>query len=163
MSEAMYIMPLFAIILHNLEEALWLPEWSKYAKKFHQKVNPKEFHFAVLMITVFALIFSAGIILNPDNKIVKLFYFGFFGMMILNTLFPHLISTIVLKKYAPGTITGLLLNIPINSIIIIRAIKNNIISTTEVVISTLVIGGIILLILPILFKLGSVLFNYDEK
>lgn len=44
---------------------------------------------------------------------VQYIYLGFILMMCLNSIFPHLIATMVLKRYAPGTLTGLLLNLPI--------------------------------------------------
>jgi hypothetical protein len=34
-------------------------------------------------------------------------------MMILNAIFPHGVASIALKKYAPGTLTGVFLIIPI--------------------------------------------------
>jgi hypothetical protein len=39
-----------AFSLHNAEEAVWLPGWSKNAKSFHQPVTKNEFIFAVICI-----------------------------------------------------------------------------------------------------------------
>jgi len=161
MNSYLYLLPLFAIIVHNAEEALWLPRWSKYAKKFHKEVKQHEFLFAVLMITAFAVIITAGISFYPNNRFAKFVYFGFFGMMIFNAFFPHLISTIVLKKYAPGTITAFMLNVPINLFIIIKAINANIITIPTIIISTISIGIITLSSLPILFKLSKIIEDYQ--
>ena len=42
---------LLGFSLHNLEEALWLPAWSKKAKRFHKEVAVNEFRFALILIT----------------------------------------------------------------------------------------------------------------
>lgn len=110
---------LLSFTLHNIEEALWLPKWSQYAKKFHPPVVKNEFHFAVLMITVLGYVLTFLVLLTgSSNDIVKYLYLGFLLMMVCNAVFPHLIATIVLRRYAPGTITGLLLNLPIGLYVI---------------------------------------------
>ena len=42
---------LLGFSLHNIEEALWLPAWSKHARKYHKEVSPNEFRFAVIIVT----------------------------------------------------------------------------------------------------------------
>ena len=42
---------LLGFSLHNIEEAVWLPEWSSHAKKFHKEISRTEFLFAVIVIT----------------------------------------------------------------------------------------------------------------
>jgi len=37
---------LLAFTLHNIEEGIWLPKWSKHAKKYYSPVSNREFHFA---------------------------------------------------------------------------------------------------------------------
>ena len=79
-------------------------------------------------------------------------------MMVANVIFPHLIATIVLKKYAPGTITGILLNAPIGIYILTRGITG----TDElifVIISGVILAIIFLLLINWLFKLGQCLLN----
>ena len=151
-----FLQPLFALIIHNIKEALWLPQWSKHAKKFHKEVRPFEFLFAALVITVIGLLATSAILLFPEIKFLKYLYFGFYGMMFFNAFFPHLIATIVLKKYAPGTVTALLLNVPINLIIIKKAVTLNKTGISEVLISTVIMGIIILMLLPLLFKAGRI-------
>lgn len=115
---SIYILFCLAILLHNIEEALWLPKWSESASQFHKIKGKTEFHFAVLMVTILAFLITALFILFPELEILKYIYFGFLGAMIINVFAPHLIATIVLKRYAPGLATGILLNLPINYIII---------------------------------------------
>ena len=70
-------------------------------------------------------------------------------------LFPHLLATIVMKTYAPGLVTGLLLNIPINIIIFYKLYKSNVVTKKEIVISTVGVGVLLLAMIPVLFTVGS--------
>ncbi|MFH1985782.1 MAG: HXXEE domain-containing protein [Pseudomonadota bacterium] len=45
-----------AVTLHNLEEALLLPTWSRSAGRWHHPVGAREFRFAVAVLTVFAYV-----------------------------------------------------------------------------------------------------------
>jgi drug/metabolite transporter (DMT)-like permease len=155
------IFPL-AITLHNIEEALWLPQWSQFAKRYHRRVGRNEFYFALICVTLIAYLSSFFFLFFNEVVILRYIYFGFVGAMILNAIFPHLIATIVLKRYAPGVITGILMNVPCFSLLIIIAIKKNVISTLEVIISTAVVGGIILVSLPIFFKLGQRFTMFEQ-
>jgi hypothetical protein len=149
-----------AITLHNIEEALWLPQWSKHAGRFHPPVEKHEFHFALIVITAMAYLATFLTVLFPDNIYVTRMFYGFLGAMIINAIFPHLVATIVLKKYAPGLLTGLFLIIPVNSILIYRAVMIELISIIEIVITTIALGAIFILAIPLLFKAGRYLINY---
>jgi hypothetical protein len=143
------------ITLHNLEEAIWLPKWSQHASRFHRPVKPGEFHFAVLCVTILAYLSTYLAMTFPAVWIWKQLFFGFLGAMILNTFVPHLFATIILKRYCPGLLTGLLLLIPINATIIYRAIATGDIQWLELVFSTLVVGIILLAALPVFFQIGK--------
>lgn len=145
----------FAITLHNIEEAIWLPKWSQQSSKFQKPVTSNEFHFAVIFITVLAYLSAFIFLYMPESDFAKWIFIGFLGSMIFNAIFPHLIATVLMKKYAPGLLTGLLLNIPINSLIINQMFLNNLIIWKDLVISTFVVGFILLALIPFLFKVGG--------
>jgi len=149
-----FLLFLFSITLHNVEEALWLPQWSKYATKFHKQVEKNEFHFAVLIITLIAYLCTSLFIFFPNVLLLKYFYFGFVGAMIINTIFPHLIATIFLKRYSPGLITGVLLQVPVNVLIIVDSINSGIINFYSLLISIIIVGLFLLSVIPILFRMG---------
>ncbi|QCR33455.1 HXXEE domain-containing protein [Lysinibacillus sp. SGAir0095] len=145
----------FAITLHNIEEAVWLPEWSQHSSKFQKPVTSSEFHFAVIFITILAYLAAFSYLFMPESELAKWFFIGFLGSMIINAIFPHLMATILMKKYAPGLLTGLLLNIPINSLVIYQMFSKNLIVWKELVISTFVVGISLLALIPFLFKMGG--------
>ncbi len=111
--------------LHNIEEALWLPKWSKSAGKYHKEISVNQFRFAVIVITIIGYLFTFQYFLFSEKYMLsKLLYLSFVAMMVLNVIFPHLLATIVMKKYAPGLITGVLLNMPIGLYLIIENIND---------------------------------------
>ncbi|GIN87122.1 hypothetical protein J6TS2_35080 [Heyndrickxia sporothermodurans] len=156
MQQYEYLMIFFclAITLHNLEEALWLPAWSQQPSRFQKKVAANEFHFAVIVITGLAYLATFSYLYFPMSNVVEWIFIGFVGSMIVNAIFPHLIATIVMKKYAPGLLTGIILNIPINSLILYKLYVIDLISLKEIIFSTIIVGFILIAIIPILFKIG---------
>jgi hypothetical protein len=149
-----------AITLHNIEEALWLPQWSKYAGKYHPPVEAREFHFALIIITALAYLATFLTLLFPDIAFLKWIFYGVLGIMIINALFPHLVATIALKRYAPGLFTGIFLIIPINSLLIYRAINTQVITVLQIIIATVFVGIVLIIIIPLLFKAGRKLIDY---
>ncbi|MEK4441949.1 MULTISPECIES: HXXEE domain-containing protein [unclassified Niallia] len=145
----------FAITLHNIEEAIWLPKWSQQSSKFQKPVTSREFNFAVIFVTILAYLSAISFLYRPESVLSKWIFVGFLGSMILNAIFPHLIATVWLKKYAPGLLTGLLLNFPINSFVIYQMLSINLIRWHELVISTFTVGITLVVLIPFLFKIGG--------
>ncbi|OXS78308.1 HXXEE domain-containing protein [Domibacillus enclensis] len=145
----------FAITLHNIEEAIWLPEWSQQSSRFQKPVTSSEFHFAVIFITILAYLSAFSFLYVPESDAAKWIFIGFLGSMIINAIFPHLLATVLMKKYAPGLLTGLLLNLPVNSFIIYQMFSNHLIVWKELILSTIAVGMILLALIPFLFKAGS--------
>ena len=150
---------LVSFTLHNIEEALWLPQWSQYAKKFHPPVAKNEFHFAVLMVTLIGYVLTFLFLATGNtNEIVKYLYLGFLLMMAFNSIFPHLIATIALRRYAPGTLTGLFLNLPIGLYIVFMLYGETLVPY-KLLLGFAVITSLILGSLKPLFRMGRKLID----
>ena len=156
------ILFLLGFTLHNIEEAIWLPEWSKSAGSFHRKVSADEFLFAVIIVTALGYLFAFQyFVFGQTSRISKYLFTGFVLMMVLNTFFPHLIATIAAKKYAPGLITGLLLNVPLGIYFLTKTIHGK----TEIlylVLFTIVITAFTLGLISIMFKAAKKLFGWTN-
>jgi len=148
------------ITLHNLEEALWLPQWSVHAKRFHRQVEPKEFIFAVMIVTLLAYLSTFVAMAAPSIRLGRVVFFGFLGAMILNALVPHLAATIVLRRYAPGLLTGVALLVPVDSTILFQAMAAGKLSLGELVLSTAAVAAALLVLLPVFFRLGRLAVNW---
>ena len=145
-----------AITIHNVEEALWLPEWSQSGSSFQQPVTAKEFHFAVFIIMLLAYVLSFLYVRFPKINLLKWAFIGFLGSMVFNAIFRiPLLATIMMKTYVPGVVTGILLNIPINTIILYKLHKINVVTKKEIVISTVVVGILLLAMIRVLFAVGG--------
>lgn len=151
-----------AITLHNLEEALWLPKWSKYAKQFHAPIEANEFHFAVIIVTILAYLSSFLALAFPSMPLWKYTFHGFLGAMILNTFIPHLVSTIILRRYSPGLATGLLLLVPINSLILYQSVMSGSVTLPNLILSVFAVATILLSLLPLLFRIGRMVAKQVE-
>jgi hypothetical protein len=44
--------------------------------------------------------------------------------MVANAFVPHLVATIAARRYAPGTATAVLLNLPLGSLLLYQSLKN---------------------------------------
>jgi len=144
-----------AITLHNLEEAVWLPKWSKHAKQFQKPVEANVFHFAVIFVTILAYLSTFLAVAFPSAWLWRHIFHGFLGAMILNTIVPHLASTIILRKYSPGLVTGLFLIIPVNSVILYQSVMLGHIKLLDLTLSILVVSIALLSLLPLFFKIGE--------
>ena len=148
-----------ALTLHNLEEAIWLPKWSQHAGRWHPKASKIQFRLAVLILTLLAY----GIVLwsywGGKGSLGDYLLSGYAFTMLLNAFFPHLIATIVLRRYAPGLITALGLNVPVMSMLLFRGLEERYVSLSAFMISGVVFTAVIVAIIPVLFRIG----RYFEK
>lgn len=139
--------------IHNLEEALWLPAWSKSAGPWHEPVGAFEFRFAVIVITliVYAVIWYFS---RCDNRIASGMMGGILVVILVNVFFPHLIASIACMEYVPGLLTGILLNLPVTIYLLRRGVCEDFFNTRILVIGTAGMAVITIPLLPVLFALG---------
>jgi hypothetical protein len=154
-SASLWVFFPIAITLHNLEEAVWLPKWSNHAKRFHKPVETNVFYFAVIFVTILAYLSTFLAVAFPSSWLWKYIFHGFLGAMILNIFVPHLASTIILRRYSPGVITGLFLLIPVNSVILYQSVTFGHIKLLDLMFSILAVSIVLLSLLPLLFKIGG--------
>lgn len=141
--------------LHNLEEAIWLPAWSKTIGIWHPMVGEVEFQFAVTILTFmfYGVIYYFW---KYENKLSKYLMGGALIVILFNVFIPHLIAAIFTLNYAPGVGSGILLNLPVCIFLLRRGLKEGFFNT-----KTLILGGgiftlIILPLLQLLFVIGRI-------
>jgi len=151
---------LFGFSLHNIEEAIWLPKWSKQAGRFHKPMETIPFIFAVVVVTMIGYVLTVlDILMGDSGSLVNYSYLGFVGMMGLNTIFPHLAATIVTKKYTPGLLTGLFINLPLSVILLWLHLMQGI-RIDYLLLSILAVSGLVFLSLRHLFRIGGALSDF---
>jgi hypothetical protein len=66
-----------AFTVHNAEEALWLPAWSKSAGRFHKPVGQFEFIFTLVVITGLSIIITLLFYFTGKGSIPGYLFFAF--------------------------------------------------------------------------------------
>jgi hypothetical protein len=144
------------IAIHNFEEALFLPKWSRSAGRWYAPIGEHELRFAVIVLTLLAGLFAFLAVRGSQVGIYLLC--GYALAMALNALLPHVAATVAMRRYAPGTATAVLLNLPVCVLLLIAARHEQLISwRTFAWAAPLTIAGILGLI-PILFRIGRAMF-----
>ena len=159
LTQLQWLFPL-AITIHNLEEAIWLPAWSESAGKYHKPVGKFEFRFAVFVLTVLAYFLTFKSISTGASSIYTYLFYAYNLSMWINVFLPHVAATILLKRYCPGLLTALLLNLPVTSLLLYNAIKMEQVSLGKFIIISVVFTGAILVSIPLLFRLGQKIEKY---
>lgn len=127
-----------ATTIHNLEEAIGLPRWSVNAGVFHPPVEPVPFWVTLGIFTSTYVVVTWMASSRGGGWLTAAV--GASGMMLLNVLFPHVLATLVLGRYAPGVITALAVNVPVHSYVLWRAIRSGLLVARTAAIATVVAG-----------------------
>jgi len=144
-----------AVTAHNVEEALFLPAWSRRAGRWAAPVGAFEFRFAVAVLTLFAYVGAAWAAIG--GMVGAYLVCGYALAMAANAFVPHVFATLSLRRYVPGTATGLLLNLPIGVATIAAATAEGRIAWPTFVWSGPAVAVGLVAAIPALFSLGRAL------
>jgi hypothetical protein len=153
---------LIAFTLHNIEEALYLPAWSKESK-FQKTVEPDVFRFAVTIVTLTAYIIGILYLLCPASLWAQYLQTGLIGVMLVNVIMPHAVATVVERRYSPGLCTGVLLLFPSGSLAIVHMFHSAELRILEIVIATVGAGILLIALILLLFAFGERYFRTTSK
>lgn len=143
-----------AVTIHNLEEALFLPRWSREAGRWHPPVGVGEFRFAVAILTLFAFAAACWAAFGPPGGVGAYLVSGYALAMALNVIFPHLAATVAMRRYVPGTVTAVSLILPTTTLLLHQALAQGYIELSLFVyVGPGITVGIVLSI-PLLFMVG---------
>lgn len=141
--------------LHNLEEALWLPEWSSDAAPFHGPVAAGSFRFAVAALTALAV--AATAFARTRGGVAAHVAVGAWVMMLGNVVAPHLLATVALGRYAPGLATGVALLVPVLGWLLVAELRDGHLSLGRALADGAGVTAVVVPSLPGLFALGRLL------
>ncbi len=149
----------FGVLVHNTEEALLLPAWSLHAGKWHLPVGPREFRFAVVVLSSLLVIFALASFLTGAGSVSSYLMAGYVLAMVLNVFLPHVLTTVLMQRYMPGTASALIFNLPLGVLYLRRALMENRIELQAFFWAGPVIVLSILALIPFLFYLGRKWFE----
>jgi hypothetical protein len=150
------------IILHNLEEAIWLPGWANRTGFWRTPVSPGLFRFVVAVLTALAL---AVTWLSARSGAQTPWTYLMFGCMVTtlaNAVYPHLALSISMRSYMPGTATAVALNLPVLSFLVASALSERQVSGWKSVAYAAGVPALLLLSLVVLFKPGRLRISQRE-
>jgi hypothetical protein len=148
-----------AIAVHNLEEAVWLPAWSQRIRsqrfgRWHHPVGASEFRLAAIVLTAAGAAAALAANIGGKGSLGAYLVCGYALAMLLNVVFPHLLASLAMREYAPGTLTALLLNAPACALLLELALREGYVDAKIFLwAGPLVVLGIVGSI-PLLFAIG---------
>lgn len=151
-----WIFPI-VVTLHNAEESLWLPGWSRSAGRWHDPVAPGVFRFAVILLTILAFVVTGLSFRSGRETVWTYLTFGYMAAMLANVLVPHIAASIAMRSYMPGLATGVFLNLPLLSLLMVLALRQGYVSGWKAAAYSAGVAALLLLSIPALFKLGKAL------
>lgn len=158
-SKALWAFPA-AVTLHNVEELILLPSWSRGAGQWHPAVGPVEFGFAITLLTVLAWVATARAARFGRESGSLYLTMGYVAAMIGNVFVPHLLATAVTGQYAPGLATGLAINVPVGLYLIGRALREGQITPSRFAVTSPAVVLFLIGLLPPLFAVGRWLAQF---
>jgi len=141
-----------AVLLHNVEEAIWMPGWAE-RHGVHLPVpapGAGTIRSALVVITIAAFVVTYMSSRKGEGSFWAYLLFGSIVAMLVNVFVPHLPATVILHSYTPGVATAVLINLPVMSVLAIRAVREGWVSGAKAVAFGVAIpmlaGGLILLL-----------------
>jgi hypothetical protein len=146
-----------AVTLHNGEEAVWFPKWSRRARRWPPPVETGIFCFAVVVFTVLAFVVTWLSVRSGKQTIWTYLDFGFMTAVLANAFVPHIAVSLATRSYMPGVATATVVNLPVLSLLTWLAVKEGYVSGWKAAEYSVCVAGILLVAIPLLFKLGRLL------
>lgn len=113
------------VTMHNAEEAWLLPSWPRRPRFRWANVQAGAFRFAAAVLSVVALLAAWLASSGGAHSLGAYFIAGYAAAMVLNAFLPHLVATLVLRAYAPGTATAMLCNLPLGGWLLCRSLAGH--------------------------------------
>lgn len=150
------------VLAHNAEEALLLPSWSRQAGRWHRPVSDNQFRFSVSVLSAALLILMSAASFSMPRSVAAYLITGCAFTVLLNVAAPHLVASIAMGKYMPGTATAVLLNLPLGGVFLYRALADGYVDPRSFVWSGPLTALSIVASIPALFALGRRLWPSAE-
>ncbi len=142
-------------MLHNLEEGALIGLWQPRAGRWRHPVSPGAFRFAVAVVTVEGLALVETSRRAPAKSRRRGLASGLAVLLLGNVAAPHLAATLARRRYSPGVVTAVAVNLPVSVGVVRHGARNGWFDRAAVKASSaLVVGGVVAQ-LPVLFAVGK--------
>jgi Protein of unknown function with HXXEE motif len=149
----------FVTLLHNLEEAIWLPAWSQHGSHLHPPVEPLPFRFSVMTLSLLAFVITYLASRGGQRSLEV--YAAYSAAMLGNVVLPHVLQSVMEWAYTPGIATALALNLPVNGYLLWRiVIRDKRVAPKRLAVTMLFFVPPLVVSIPLLTWLGSFLARF---
>jgi hypothetical protein len=152
-----------AIAIHNLEEGVWLPAWSQQPGRWRRPVGATEFRFAVVVLTAAGAAVALAASIGGKESLGAYLVCGYALAMLLNVVVPHVLVSLAMRTYAPGTLTALLLNAPVCALLLEVALRERYVDHGVFLWAGPLVVLAIVGAIPLLFAVGRWLRSADRN
>jgi hypothetical protein len=123
-----------AVTLHNSEEAICMPKWAA-AHSAQLPAHPGETRiwFGLLLLTLAAFSVTYLSARKGKRSVWAYLLFGYAAAMLVNVFVPHIPATLVFGEYTPGVVTAVLINLPVMSVLLCQAVRQEWVSGTKAI------------------------------
>lgn len=119
-----WIFPL-AVTLHNSEEALFMPNWvAAHSRDLPLQPSALTILSGLLLLTLAAFVVTYLCGQNGRETVWADLLFGYLSAMLVNVFAPQLPATLVFREYTPGIATAIVINLPVMSILMFKAVRD---------------------------------------
>lgn len=154
-----YLQLLFPVLvgLHNAEEAVRIPRWTRRSGPWFGGAQPRLFRFVVVVFTALASVVTVLSAIAGRMSLWADLTFGYIVALLLNSLVPHIAVSLAKRTLMPGVITAVVLNLPLLPLLAVLALEQGYVSESDALVSSILVPLGLLLMLPLLFRLGRAL------
>jgi hypothetical protein len=144
------------VLAHNTEEAIWLPAWAASVRPLRYTVSSAVFRFAAIVQSLLLVVLATIAFLSAPQSSAAYGFAGYVFAMLVNVFAPHVLASIALRKYMPGTATALVLNLPLGVLFLRRALDDGFVAWGTLVWAAPFVAFLALLSIPVLFAIGKI-------
>lgn len=141
-----------AITVHNIEEGLFLPAFTASVPRLAEHSTPFSFRFALIVLTGAVYVVVGFAAAGVASAIALLS--GIALVMAINAVAPHVILTLICRRYAPGTATGLFIMTPLSILLIVRNGAAGYHDGYGLALSALAVAVVVIVAIPALIYAG---------
>ncbi len=144
------------VLAHNAEESVSLPLWwaTHGPARWRVEVEPGVFRWAAGIQSLILLALTAWALSSPPQGVAWYGFTGYVFAMMVNAIAPHLLATLALRRYMPGTATGLLFNLPLGLLLMRQALAEQVVAWRTLTWAAPAVSLLVLASLPVLFAVG---------
>jgi hypothetical protein len=147
-----------AIALHNSEEALWLPAWSrKIAGRWHRPVGAFAFRFAVIILTTVAIAVAILAHLGGYGSVGYYLLAAYALGQSINIFVPHLAAAIATRTCAPGLASGICFVLPASVVFLVHMFLHPDFQPRKFLIVSVIFMPLMVLSIPVLLRAGQMI------